>query len=75
MNHIEVRRKLRNICGVQEFNELLNQCILTEDEKIILRLHYLEGKNLSYIGDYLGFCEGTIKLKHKKCLEKLNNFL
>lgn len=75
MNHIETRQKLRAICGVQEFEQLLNKCILTEDEKTILRLHYINGKNLAYIGDMLGFSEGAIKRKHKKCLEKLNNFL
>lgn len=75
MNHIETRRKLQKICGVQEFEKILQQCILTEDEKIILRLHYLDGKSLAYIGDVLGFSECTIKMKHRKILKKLNNFL
>lgn len=74
-NHIETRRKLHRICGVQEFEKLLEQCVLTDDEKEILRLHYLKGKNFGYIGDMLGYCEGTIKAKHRRCLEKLNNFL
>lgn len=74
-NHIETRRKLRAICGVQQFNQLLDECILTDDEKEILKLHYLKGKDFRYIGDALGFAENTIKLKHKKILVKLHDFL
>ena len=74
-NHIEARRKLQQICGVEEFEQILKQCILTEDERTILRLHYLEVKNLAYIGDVLGWSESTVKSKHRKILKKLNNFL
>lgn len=74
-NHIEACRKLQQICEVEEFEQILKQCILTEDERTILRLHYLEGKNLAYIGDVLGWSESTVKAKHRKILKKLNNFL
>lgn len=74
-SHIEARRKLQQICGVEEFEQILKQCILTEDEKTILRLHYLEGKNLALIGDVLGWSESAVKAKHRKILKKLNNFL
>ena len=74
-NHIEARRTLQQICEVEEFEQILKQCILTEDERTILRLHYLEGKNLAYIGDVLGWSESTVKAKHRKILKKLNNFL
>lgn len=74
-DHIRARRKLQAICGVKEFEQLLEQCVLTDEEKKILRLHYLKGKNLAYIGDSLGYSEGTIKAKHRQCLKKLNNFL
>lgn len=74
-DHIEARRKLQQICVVQEFEQILQKCILTEDEKTILRLHYLDGKNLAYIGDVLGWSESTVKAKHRKILKKLNHFL
>ena len=74
-NHIDARRKLQQICGVQEFEQLLQQCILTEQEKTILRLHYLEGKNLAYIGDMLGLTESSVKHKHCRILKKLKHFL
>jgi DNA-directed RNA polymerase specialized sigma subunit len=72
---LETRRKLRAVTGVQDFQKLLDTCVLTENEKTLLKLHYLDGKNLAYIGDLLGFSESAIKTKHAKCLDKLKDFL
>lgn len=72
---LETRRKLRAVTGVQDFQQILNSCVLTEDEKTLLKLHYLDGKNFALIGDLLGFSESAIKAKHTKCLDKLKNFL
>nr|DAH73220.1 MAG TPA: ECF sigma factor [Caudoviricetes sp.] len=73
--HIETRQKLKDICEVSTFENLINSCTLSDTEKTILRLHYLEGKDFRYIGDELGFAEVTIKKKHKKTLQKLNKLL
>ena len=72
---LETRRKLRAVTGVQDFQKILDACVLTEDEKTLLKLHYLDGKNLAYIGDLLGFSEHAMKAKHAKCLDKLKYFL
>lgn len=73
--HIETRRKLKCIYSIQSFEDLLENCILTEDDKTILRLHYLKGKDFCFIADELGYSESTIKRHHKKILSKLNNML
>lgn len=73
--HIETRNKLKAIYDIKSFENLLENCILTDIEKEILRLHYLKGKDFQFIGDKLGFAEVTIKKKHKKCLQKLNKLL
>ena len=73
--HIQTRKKLQQIYVIESFEKLLESCMLTDDEKALLRLHYLKGKDFRYIGDELGFAESTIKKKHKKCLQKLNNLL
>lgn len=73
--HIETRRKLQNIYSIQNFEDLLESCILTEDDKTILRLHYLKGKDFRFIADELGYAESTIKRHHKKILCKLNKML
>lgn len=73
--HINTKHKLKEICEVKTFEDLLNSCTLTEEDKTIIRLHYLKGKDLAYIADILGFSESTIKRRHKKILIKLNKII
>jgi len=73
--NIETRKKLKNFYDVKTFDDLLNQCVLTEEEKQIVRLYYVKGKNLAYIGDLLGYSESTIKRRHQKILQKLGNLI
>lgn len=70
--HIDTRRKIQDISSVKTFEELLENCILTDEDKVLMRLHYLNGKDFRFIGDSLGFSESTIKRRHKKILQKLN---
>lgn len=73
--HIKTKRKIKEIASINTFNDLINACTLTEEDKEILRMHYLQGKDFRYIGDVLGFSESTIKKRHKKSLSKLNKIL
>lgn len=69
--HIDTRRKLKSIPSIVKFDELLEASTLIEEDKEILRLHYLKGKDFRYIGDTLGYSEQTIKKRHSKALSKL----
>lgn len=73
--HIETRRKLRDIPLVADFEHVLSLCTLDEEDKEILRLHYLHGKDFRFIGDKIGYSERTIKARHKRALKKLSNAL
>ena len=73
--HIETRRKLQGIPLVAQFEEVLSLCTLDEEDKHILRLHYLHNKDFRFIGDTLGYSERTIKARHKRALRKLSNAL
>ena len=70
-SNINTRSKLKQITSVKDFENLLNQTMLSEEEKQILRIHYKEQKSLSFIGDTLGMSETTVKRKHRKALLKL----
>lgn len=70
--HIDTRRKIKAIPDIKGFDDLLNKSTLTDEDKIILRLHYLQGKDFRYIGDMLGYAEVTIKKRHARSLSKLN---
>ena len=70
-NHIKTRKALRDIPLVSEFNAILENCTLCDEDKEMLRLHYLKGKDFRYIGDVLGYSERTIKERHKEALRKI----
>lgn len=73
--HIKTRNKLKEIVEIQTFSDLLDRCILSEEDRRIMELHYLQDRDLRYIGDLLGYSEGTIKKRHRKVLKKLNQIL
>ena len=73
--HIETRRKLQAVSLVADFEHILSACTIDDEDKEILRLHYIKGKDFRYIGDVLGYSERTIKARHKRALEKLYDAL
>nr|DAJ99860.1 MAG TPA: ECF sigma factor [Caudoviricetes sp.] len=73
--HVQTRAKVRQIPRVSTFNALLEECTISQEEKELMRLHYLENKDFCYIGDQLGYSEITMKRWHKKILRKLNKVL
>jgi RNA polymerase sigma factor (sigma-70 family) len=73
--HIETRNKLKGIADISSFTDLLNKSTISDDDKLLLRLHYLQGKDFRYIGDMLGYSESTIKQRHRRILKKLSKIL
>lgn len=74
-SHIQTRAKLKEICLVTAFEDLLDLCTLSDIDKEIFRLHYLKEKDFRFIGDELGFSESAIKQRHRKALKKLGNII
>lgn len=73
--HIDVRRKIKSIPSIESFDQLLEVSTLSDEDKEILRLHYLKDKDFRYIGDMLGYSESTIKYRHRKALKKLSKLI
>jgi len=73
--HIETRKKIKEIASISSFHSLINSVTLSHTDKQILVLHYIDEKDFRYIGDMLGFSESTIKKRHKKILAKLSKVL
>lgn len=65
------RKKLKQISSVRDFESLIEQTMLSEEEKQILWLHYKEQKTMAFIADELGMSEITVKKKHSKMLMKI----
>lgn len=73
--HIETRRKLRDIPLVEDFEDILSRCMISDEDKEILRMHYIHGKDFRLIGDTLGYTERAIKARHKSALKKISHAL
>ena len=73
--HIETRKQVKEIADISSFNSLINSTTLSDTDKQILVLHYIDDKDFKYIGDMLGFSESTIKRRHKKALQKISKML
>ena len=73
--YIKVKRKVKEIPDIRSFNGLLEASTLSDQDKEIVRMHYLQEKDFAYIADALGYTEQTVKLKHKKAIMKLSKLL
>ena len=75
MGHIDTRRKLREIPLLSEFEDLLNLCTLSDEDKEILWLHYIQRRDFRFIAEKLGYSEKTIKDRHHEALKILSYVL
>lgn len=73
--HVKTRRKLKNIADLKSFNEILDNSTLSNEDKFIIKEHYLSDKNFAYIADKLGYAEITVLKKHQKILKKIGKIL
>ena len=75
MSHIETRRYLRRISDVAAFNEVINAVILSEQEKQLMQLHYIDKQDFRFIGDKLGLSESSVKRKHREILRTIERYI
>lgn len=75
MYNVSMQRKLKEIPDLSTFEGLLKASTLSDLDKKILRMHYLEEKDYAFIADSLGYSESGIKKRHIKALKKLSNII
>lgn len=73
--HIDTRRKLKSVSRMTTFDQILDSCTLSDEEKEILHLYYIQKKDFGYIADTMGYALRTIKDKHKAALIKIADVL
>lgn len=73
--HLQAREKLKAIHSKSELLDILDDRLLTDDERTVIVEHYVNGKSLSVIADFLGYSESSVKRFHKNALIKLNDIL
>lgn len=70
-----VQHSLQKIPDIKTFEDVLNKLTINEEDKTLMRLHYLEGKSFSYIADELSLSESWVKKKHLRILKKISKIL
>ena len=74
-NHVKTRNELKQINKKADFNELLESAVLSEREKEVMRLYYLDKKDFGYIADILGYSKAGIVKMHKRILKRLETLI
>ena len=70
-DHIKTRKKLKQIPTKIEFNSLLDGIILSEKEKQLMQMFYIEQKDFDYIADVLGYTKAGVIKMHQRILKRI----
>lgn len=73
--HIELKHKVKSINTKVEFYNLIEESMLNENEKKMMKMFYVDNKSLDYIADELGYSPQGIAKMHNRCLKKLESLL
>lgn len=73
--HIQRKHKVQSIDSKTEFNKILDDAMLSDTERRIVEMIYLEHKDNCFIADALGLAEVTVRKKHKKAIKKISNLI
>ena len=73
--HIDIKHKVKNINKKVDFYNLLEESMLSDNEKKMMELYYVQKKPLDVIADELGYSPQGISKMHKRILSKLESLL
>ena len=72
--HLEVKHEVQKKKRA-EFNELIEEAMLSEIEQSLMKMYYCEHKDLGYIADTLGYSKAGIVKMHRRILKRLESLL
>ena len=73
--HIEIKHKVKNINRKADFNNLLEESMLSDTEKQMMVKFYVENKSIDIIASELGYTPQGILKMHKRILKKIESLL
>ena len=73
-DHIKTRRTLYDMYDLMSFEELISRVILSDEEKVLLRLRYIDAKDFGFIASVMDMSVSTVYKKHKKALKKIRKY-
>lgn len=74
-NHKKIKSKLKSIGKKSTFNSVLEDSMLSEVEKQMMKMYYLEQKSFDFIADELGYSQAGILRMHKRALKKIESLI
>ena len=69
--HMKTKNKIKQIGSKIEFNTLLDNIILSDTERQMMQLYYIERKDFEYIADSLGYTKAGIQKMHQRILKRI----
>lgn len=71
--HIKTKRKLKE--DIKTFADIMKSPYISEEEKNLLNMIYIDKKDYRLIGDTIGISESTVKKRHKDLIKKISKIL
>lgn len=73
--HMVIKKKVKKINKKSTFNSILEDSMLSDKEKQMMRMYYLEQKSFDFIADELGYSKAGILKMHNRALSKLEELI
>ena len=73
--HMATKKRVKKINKKSTFNSILEESMLDEKEKQMMRMYYMEGKSFDFIADTLGYSKAGILKMHKRVLGKIEELV
>lgn len=73
--HMVTKKRVKKINKKSTFNSILEESMLDEKEKQMMRMYYMEGKSFDFIADTLGYSKAGILKMHKRVLSKIEELV
>lgn len=73
--HMEIKERIKSINEKSAFTGLLDDSMLSEKEKTLMRMYYIDKNDFNFIADELGYSKAGILKMHKRILEKIESLL
>lgn len=70
-HHIDIKHKVQQIPSKLEFNSLLENSMLSDKEKRLMQMYYIERKSFDYIADELGYSKAGVIKMHQRILKRI----
>ena len=74
-DHMRARSYLRSIGKMSDLRNELDKYVLSDEDRQIMEMLYIQKKPLDYVADMLGYSVSGIKKRHHLILCMISNYI